>query len=166
MRPVRYAFAALLLAFALGACDSDGGFSETNLDGAYTITGLTFDPQPSALSNVNVLGRLDPASTSMTFSGSSRSYVLAFRFAGETAQYLVSGRYTTSGATGVVVTFSGTDRRRLLLPSEATFRYDEAAGTLTFQGTLTNVNLAEYDPGQYGGLNAVDGTLVFTLKRR
>jgi hypothetical protein len=150
---------------ALGACDSSD-FSETNVDGQYTITALTFDPQPAALANVNVLSRLDAGSTSMTFAGSSRSYVLAFRFTGEASQYLVSGRYSTSGSSGVVVSFSGTDRRRLLLPAEATFRFDEAAGTLTYQGPLTNVNLAEYDPQQYGGLNAVDGTLTFTLRRR
>ena len=155
----------LLAALALSACDSSD-FGETRVDGQYTVTALMFDPQPGALGNVDVLSRLEVGSTSMTFAGSSRSYVLTFRFAGEASQYLVSGRYETSGATSVVVSFSGSDRRRLLLPAEARFRFDETAGTLTYQGPLTNVNLAEYDPQQYGGLNAVDGTLTFTLQRR
>ncbi len=166
MRSARLPLAALVFAaVALSACDSTD-LAETNVDGTYAVTTYTFTPTATAIPPVNVRNRLDVPNTSMTFAGSSRSYVLIFRFAAEAAQYLVSGRYTTSGSTGVVVAFSGTDRRRLLLPAEVTFRYDEAAHTLTYQGALLNVNLAEYDAQQYGGLNSVDGTLAITLTRR
>lgn len=171
MRLPQLALSALLVfaATGLAACDTGGGggIDESDVDGVYTITGLTFDPQPSALSNVDVKARIGPAS-SLTLASNTESYVLNFRFLNDTGQYLLSGRYSTSSRNRVVIDFGdrATDRRRLLLPREITFTFDETTGTLTADQTLTNVDLATYDPDQYGGLNAVDGRLLFTLRRQ
>ncbi len=166
----RFFLPILLFTLSLAACDSEPGVSTLEVDGAYAITTLVFTPGTgNVIGPENVAARLDAPASQMTFASGSSAYVLNFKFTGQQQQYILSGRYGTEGSNRVVVDFGdrNADRRRLLLPREVKFAFDEAAGTLTYDGTVSGVNLEEYD-SKYSGLNLtnVSGRLNVVLTRK
>lgn len=163
----------VLVCVTLAACDSDPGVSRLEVDGAYGITTWTFTPGTGSggvLGTENVKARLDASASQMTFASSSSAYVLNFKILGQDGQYIISGRYSPEGSNQVEVDFGerNRDRRRVLLPPAVDFVFDKEAGTLTFNGTVSGINLEEYDASKYGGLGLTDvtGRLNIVLTRK
>ncbi len=161
---------ALLCTVTLVACDSDPTVSRLEVDGAYAVTTWTFTPTATVLGPENVMARLELPATQLTLGSSSAAYVLNYKFLNAPGQFIISGGYTTEG-NRVILDFGerNSDRRKVLLPPEVKFTYDEAAMTLSFDGTVRGINLQEFDPAKYG----TDGTftnvtgrlnIVFTRK--
>ncbi len=160
-----------LLLFGV-ACDSGDSVSRLDVGGTYTVSTWTFKPTAAVLPQEDVKARLDQGVTQVTLASGRESYSFTFGFPGANGveTYIIAGGYDTEGDNRVVLDFGekNRDRRRLLLPQKVRFTFDEATGVLSFDGTISGVNLEDYDPAKYGGsgLTDVNGRLNVVLTRR
>ncbi len=173
MRAVATCCLFLALLF-VAACDSSSSPSPLDVGGSYNVSTWTFTPNAGALDPENVQARLDPAVTLLSLASGRKTY--SFNFGMKSTDgtpvktYIIAGGYDTEGDNKVVIGFGdkNADRRRLLLPAKLRFTFDEAAGTLTYNGSVSGIDLEAYDQEKYrdSGLNDVKGTLNIVLTRR
>lgn len=135
MRARRIGSALLMLPGLALACGDDGPSGPTIelllVAGRYTMTDLAFDPQGS-LPEVSILATLgDVPEMTLTTNGSAQ---ITFRDPDSNLIVTVNGFFDTT-ATGVRIDFAdGARFDQLLLSDRITLTFDEAAGTLTFDG--------------------------------
>lgn len=164
--PFRLACLALVLA-ALAGCDSNSSTSALrDLDGTYTVAQLLFDPGAASLADADVGARLDAQTSFDIFSGNS-TVLFTISRGGARSLSTLDAAATRGRATFTARAGSEDELAELLLPRTFTLSFDPASSrTLTGEIALTNVNLEAFDPAQYSGLRAVNGTLRIRLDRR
>lgn len=154
---------------AISGCDSSNpGSALADLDGAYALDELLFDPQAASLEDADVAARLDSAATELRIYGGDGDATLISRFEGQGSRRtdLVAtasrGRLTLSART----TEDQNELADLLLPPTFSLSYTpEAPNTLTGNVSLASVNLQAFDPDRYQGLTSVSGVLRVRFSR-
>ena len=162
------AAAALVVVLVASGCDSNSSNSALReLDGTYEVTTLTFDPQPPALDDVDVLARVNTSATRLEIFGQDGQVLFRTRFNTDSGSRLTE---MTATATRGRVTFASvtvddeSELSDLLLPRQFTLTFDAGApADLSGDIQLTSVDLAAFDPEQYSGLGPVNGLLRIRL---
>lgn len=164
---VRSLFLPLLIVAALVAsgCDSGDPVDELgpeDVAGTYTANQFLFNPEASALSNVNVTTRLEPNTLKLRLFGDGQ-YTLEYQFKGGPLS-LASGNFRVSGSE-ITIESDRSDRdrhARLLLSNETTFVRAVGSTTTLTAAVEKSVNLEEFDSA-FAGLDSVPGALQIQL---
>lgn len=159
---------ALLLTvslFTLAACDGSGpDLDPSEVDGVYQFDTFTFTYQ-GGRETVQAFQTLARNGTQLVLSSNGR-YTLSYEFQDENREGATLNR-AYSGGNGEVILDSGDDSEiftQILLPPQLELNYE--SGTLTAVIEEHTVNLEQFNPDRYEGLEQITGTLRLELSRQ
>lgn len=159
---------ALIALLLVAACDSSDPVDEPSaedLAGTYAFTQFSFNPNSSAVQDVNVLEDLVANNTRLRIR-SSGQFTLDFQFDGGPERVILG----SINVRGNEIEFTGDDGSEddlddLLLGRDFTLNW--APTTAVLSGSIEKtVDLEGYDPDTYEGLDAIPGTLQIRLPRQ
>ncbi len=161
----------MLLVFAAGlaACDSGDpvdGPDPREVAGTYRFTEFTFDPNASAIPDVNVLDTLVATTTQLRLFEDG-SFALEYQFRGG-VQSLASGSFRVR-SDRIDLTADADDQAKmqsLLLDREVRLNRVANDRRLLEADISKTANLEAFSPGRYEGLTSVPGTLRLRLSLR
>lgn len=166
----RCALVATALAFlAFSGCDTNNpGRELESIEGRYAVAEIRFDPQATALDDVDVASTLNLNETRLRIFGNDEESIFEVQPSDGGSLRI---DLQTSASRGRV-TFEATDQAdiddlaELLLPPDFTLEYDgDRPSVLSNTISRQNVDLEAFDPDRYQGLRNTSGQLTIRLER-
>ncbi len=159
------ALALLLIAFTSGCDTNNPSTPSEELAGVYTFNELRFDPSAQAISDADVLARMESNRNDIELFGTGRA-LIRIKLLDEPSD-LADADFTAAASTMRMTARTQDDQARLakiLLPGVMNLNISVDNQTLSAQ-ISTVVNLQTFDPVAYAGLTAQPGVLHISITR-